>query len=206
MLDHEQPEREVVPDRRERADELVRLGLVQAGGRLVEQQERRPRRERPRDPEAALLAVRQPAGRPVAAILEAQSREQLAGQARAPRASRPRRSAAASTFSNTLRPENRRTSWKVRTRPARAISADVQRRDLLAAEHDGAGRRPLEAGEHVDERRLAGAVRADQPEDLALPQLEVDAVERLDAADVHADVSRLEKRLAPRPCAPAVAR
>ena len=35
--------------------------------------------------------------------------------------------------------------------------------------------RPVEAAEDVDERRLAGAVRADQPDDLAAAQLERDA-------------------------------
>jgi hypothetical protein len=34
-----------------------------------------------------------------------------------------------------------------------------------------------ERGEDVDERRLAGAVRAEQADDLAGPNLEVDAVE-----------------------------
>ena len=43
--------------------------------------------------------------------------------------------------------------------------------------------RPVEAAEHVDERRLAGAVRADQPDDLARPQLERDVAERLDALE-----------------------
>ena len=38
---------------------------------------------------------------------------------------------------------------------------------IAFADDDRAGQRPLEAGEHVDQRRLAGAVRADQAEDLA---------------------------------------
>ena len=55
-------------------------------------------------------------------------------------------------------------------------AAPVRRpaRDVAALELDGARRRPVEAAEHVDERRLAGAVRADQPDDLAAAQLERD--------------------------------
>ena len=42
---------------------------------------------------------------------------------------------------------------------------------------DRAGVRPVEAAEDVDERRLAGAVRADQPDDLATPSVERDAAQ-----------------------------
>ena len=44
-------------------------------------------------------------------------------------------------------------------------------------------RRQVEAGEQVDERRLAGAVGADQAEHLARRELEVDVRERLDALE-----------------------
>ena len=57
-------------------------------------------------------------------------------------------------------------------------AAPVRRpaRDVAARELDRAGVRPVEAAEHVHERRLAGAVRADQPDDLAARELERDAV------------------------------
>ena len=38
--------------------------------------------------------------------------------------------------------------------------------DVSVAELDGAGSRQIEAGEHVHERRLAGAVRPDEADDL----------------------------------------
>ena len=56
-------------------------------------------------------------------------------------------------------------------------------RDVLPLELDGPGVRPVEAAEHVHERRLAGAVRADQPDDLAAAELERDVAERLDALE-----------------------
>ena len=66
------------------------------------------------------------------------------------------------------------------------------RRDVASVEMDRARRRPLEAREDVDERRLAGAVGPDQTEDLAAAHGEIDAVHRLHASDVNADVPSLE--------------
>jgi len=53
----------------------------------------------------------------------------------------------------------------------------------LAAEQDGAGARRERAGQHVDERRLAGAVRADQRMDVALRDIHVELVQRVEAAE-----------------------
>ena len=56
------------------------LGLVQPGGRLVQQHEAGPQRERARDAELALVAVREQAGaRSSRAVGEAEQLEQLAG-------------------------------------------------------------------------------------------------------------------------------
>ena len=52
-------------------------------------------------------------------------------------------------------------------------------RDLLTVEQQRAGVGLMDAGQDLDERALAGAVLADQPMDLARPQLERDVVERL---------------------------
>ena len=42
-------------------------------------------------------------------------------------------------------------------------------RDVAILELDGARRRKVEAGHDVDERGLTGAVRADEPDNLAAP-------------------------------------
>ena len=70
-------------------------------------------------------------------------------------------------------------------------------RDVAVAERDPALVRPVEPAEHVDERRLAGAVRADQADDLAAAQLERDAAERLDARRTTARQRRPEAFRAP---------
>ena len=52
-----------------------------------------------------------------------------------------------------------------------------------AAQEDVARGRLLHAGEHADERRLAGAGRADDGEELALGDVEIDAVDGVEAAE-----------------------
>ena len=51
-----------------------------------------------------------------------------------------------------------------------------------------------DAGDAVEHRRLPGAVGADQPERLALLQLERHAGQRVDAAEAHPDVCGLQQR------------
>src|SRR5262249_13674694 len=60
--------------------------------------------------------------------------------------------------------------------------------DAHAVEQDVALGRVVDAAEAIEERGLAGAVRADQAQELALGEIEGDAVERDDAAKAHADI------------------
>ena len=61
--------------------------------------------------------------------------------------------------------------------------------DAHAFHQDVAGARLVEPAEAVEERGLAGAVRPDQAEDLALMHVERHAVQRDDAAEHDADVA-----------------
>src|SRR5205085_7447467 len=54
-------------------------------------------------------------------------------------------------------------------------------RDVPALELDRSGARIVEAGQQVDERGLAGAVRPDQPDDLVPAELERYVLQRADA-------------------------
>src|SRR5438046_2019355 len=58
--------------------------------------------------------------------------------------------------------------------------------------HPPGGRR-LEPGDHVEERALAGAVRADDAQDLALGQGEVHAVQSRQRSEALGDGTHLEK-------------
>src|SRR5690606_32990668 len=56
--------------------------------------------------------------------------------------------------------------------------------NVEAVDGDGAGGRVDEAADDADQRRLAGAVRAEQGEDLAAIDVEVDALQRPEAGRV----------------------
>src|SRR5713101_476389 len=71
------------------------------------------------------------------------------------------------------------------------VGRDV--RDVLAVDDDPSVVGPVEAGDEAERGRLAAAGRAEQREELALPQLDLDSVERLDAAEVAVEVLQLEK-------------
>src|SRR5262245_2586025 len=69
-------------------------------------------------------------------------------------------------------------------RARETLSAASMRRPaghVAALQLDGPGCRPIETAEDVHERRLAGPVRPDEADDLALVELEVDAAKRLDS-------------------------
>src|SRR5690606_21407973 len=82
------------------------------------------------------------------------------------------------------------------------LDADAAPRDLVALqaddrfaeELDGSGRRPQLSGERLEQRALAGAVRSDQAQQLAVAYLQVDAVDGDDAAEAHAERARAQQR------------
>ena len=90
-------------------------------------------------------------------------------------------------------------------RRERALAArhlhDAAARDLVGrrvrhvapVEHDGAVRRLDQTGDRLQQRRLAGAVGAEQRDDLAFVDLEVHAEQHLHAVVVHVDVADEEQ-------------
>src|SRR5260221_13182 len=56
--------------------------------------------------------------------------------------------------------------------------------DVGAIEHNPAGCRLVEAGENVERRGLAGAVRANQRMNAAALDLDIDAIDRFEAAEI----------------------
>ncbi len=81
------------------------------------------------------------------------------------------------------------------------------RQDALAFHQDVARARLVEPAQAIEERGLAGAVRADQAEDLALMHVERHAIQRNDAAEHDADVAnRKQRRCFPAPFGPASSR
>ena len=85
-------------------------------------------------------------------------------------------------------PLKRRTIWKDRVRPRRAIAPGCHSRQPLLAEPDLAPGEGHLSGDGVDERRLAGTVRPDQADDLARLDAECHAVERPKTGELDGDV------------------
>ncbi len=74
--------------------------------------------------------------------------------------------------------------WNVRPIAARGDRVRRLAGDVLAEERRPARRRLVDAGQHVEERRLARAVRPDQRDHLAARHREVDVVDRDEAAEL----------------------
>src|SRR5262249_19762413 len=78
-----------------------------------------------------------------------------------------------------------------------AAPRDLMRRqcqEVVVAERYPAARGAVEAGDHVEDGRLAGAVGTDQREDLSLPHLEPEPAQRREAAEADREILDAEHR------------
>ena len=160
-----------------RGGEARDLRLGEPRGRLVHEHEARLGGERASDAEPPLVTVRD-RRRGLARIRgQVEEREKLVG---APRGL-PLRGADAERGDLDVLPHRQPAEGvAVLERPRETVAAAPVRRparDVAVLEQHAPLRRPVEAAENVDERGLPGAVRADQPDDLALPQLERDVTQ-----------------------------
>ena len=89
---------------------------------------------------------------------------------------------------------NSRSVWKVRAIPSCVILCGGSPAMLSPLEQDLARVRPVDAGDEVEDRRLAGAVRADHADDLALVDVQVEPVDDAQAAERLRHAPELEQR------------
>ena len=172
----------------DRVDPLDAAGVL-AGRRLVEDHDRRAHREDrgereqlpARVAEVVRVASRRPRSRPVATSASSTAPLQL--RALPPEVPRPERDLAA----DLARRRSGGPGPGTRARPSAASCGDPAPVGVGAVDEDAALRRPEQAVEVADERRLARAVLADDRDPLAGRDLEVDAVERSRAAGVDVD-------------------
>ena len=199
MLDEQDRDAAPVANGADFLAERIDLLVIEPGGRLVEQKQLRPDRERAGELDPLAHAERQFADRPVGDALRARiprSARPPARRAAAPRA--PREASASALARKPPRAKRMRADPHVvarrHGREQRDVlegARDAERGDLVprharkrpAVEPDRAGVRLVEAGDAVEQRRLAGAVRADQAADRAGRDREADVVERGDAAE-----------------------
>ena len=190
-----------VGDAPEASTEILALAGVEAGRRLVEAEEPWPHRDRARHTDQLALALRELRGHRVGQRVKVDQLERLergvSSPTRAVRRARPRsarnegRSAATVRFSRTVRSSNSSVLCQVRARPRRARTCGgiPVRSRPSSSTLPGV---PDEAGDRVDERRLAGAVRADEADQLALRDLEIDVLDGVDSSEPHRQARRAQ--------------
>ena len=98
-------------------------------------------------------------------------------------------------LSSTVRPGKSRDFWYVRARPSFGRHARRQVGDVLPHQLDRARRGREVAGDDVEQRRLAGAVRPEDRAALAVRDVEVDVAHGLHTAEAPADPPQAEDRL-----------
>ena len=152
---------------------------VERAERLVEQQRLRPVDDRAGERDALALAAGELPRLAAAVALEPHERERLA---RAPAPLGPRHLLHAEPVLDVVLHGHVREERVVLEDRVDVARVGRQLRDVLAAELDAALVRLLEARDHAQRRRLAGAGRAEHGEELAAPDLQVDAVDRGDVA------------------------
>ncbi len=103
-------------------------------------------------------------------------------------------------LSSTERPGKRRVFWYVRARPELGPDPRGQMGHVLPRHLDRPGGRREVARDEVEERRLAGAVRAEDGTALAVRDVEIDVAHGLNAAEAPADPPQAEDRLGVRWC------
>ena len=169
-------------------------GRVEGARGLVEQQQRRLPDERLRDPEPLLHALRHRLDAAVARLGQADELEQLGALGRA----------ALGAGEPLVQREQlvgaRPAGEAEQLREVAERAAGRGRPGGRAADLGGAAGRPDEAARDLHERALAGAVRAEQPDELALADGEVDAAQRVGRAVAlreagHGEGSRHEPRV-----------
>ena len=137
--------------------------VVERGERLVEQQQARPHQQRAADRDALAFAARQLAGPALEQMADVEQLDHMRERRRIGRvAAHP-----AAVVEIVLHAEMRKQPAFLEhiadaAAPGRHVDARRVVEQHLVVEHDAAAVRPQQAGDHVDDARLAGARRAEQ--------------------------------------------
>src|SRR3954454_15856172 len=209
MLDRHPRHSPLIANPANEGAQVADLAVIEPAGRFVQQQQLRLRREGASqlDPLAgAERQARRRAGRHWLKIEQAKQRPGGLGQRRlvAPRPGQPQGvadeiapAACVAADADVVEHRLRREQRQVLEGAADADLGDTMRRpvdDRAAFKQNIAAVRRVEAADAVEQRRLAGAVRADQPEDLPRLDREGDTVEGDDAAEAKRDLANFEQR------------
>ena len=202
---------------------LRRLGRIHAGRRLVEQQQTRLQRQRARDLDAAAIGVGQAVGRLVDARQQplaetrqdgphlfaqsfllglyrsrsqqrqSQFQQRTDQRCRRPDGAQPRMRADQDVLHHAEIAEDTAKLERARDATGRQF---LRRKtgDDLPIETDLAGIGPVEPGHEIEQRGLAGAVRADDADQIALGEVEIDAVDGGQSAEAPRQSAQRKQR------------
>src|SRR6185503_5899366 len=197
VLDHDDRDPGVVQRAQDR-EHLVDLVAGEPRHALVRDQQPRPCRHRARQLELAQLDLRQPIRLRLRLVVQAHGSQDLerfrARVGNVQRAAMPHVLERHDEILEHRHAGERPRDLEAARDPAPGALVGRKRRDLLAIEHDRAAVVLQCTRDAVDQRRLAGAVRADQPEALAGADLDADLRERGEAAEVLGDFANLQER------------
>jgi hypothetical protein len=208
VLDHQHGDAEVVLDVLDPERHVVGFLRIQAGGRLVEQQQPRLGGERARQLDHFAHAIGQTGDQAVAVVRQVEEIDHLlhrfalrqlrAAHARREQQLLPQRAAtvAVATDEQVLQHGGVLEQLDVLERARDAELGDAVRRQprqVVAVEPDAAAARRIDQADQVEDGRLARAIRADDGEHLARLQCERHAVDRPHAAEADAEVLDLKE-------------
>ena len=218
VLDEQDGQAELGAQAPDEVGHLAGLARVHAGRGLIEQQQLRARAEGTGDLEAALIAVRQVAGPRVRSSFQPDQFEEphalvdrrllLVEHRRGPQDRVPPVTPEVDVDAgpHVVEGRHRPEQPDVLERPPDAQGGHFVRLacaqlpalatdELVAVERDLPLGRRIGAGDHVEERRLAGPVRPDQRDDRGARDVEVDAVDGEQASEALGDTSCPDQEL-----------
>ena len=209
MLHQQDGEAILVLDEADELHQLDFLGRVHPGGGFIQQQQLRARGEGADDFQPALVAVGQALGRCVGEFSELEKLQHvhdLRGDflllVPKDRPARERVRDAADDVqvegdAHVVEDRERREEADVLERPRDAVLGDLvgcEAVDVVAAERDAALGRLIDAGDEVEDSGLTRAVRPDEPKELVGLNLEVERVDRCEAAETDRASAHVEQR------------
>src|SRR5512132_174761 len=196
MLDDQDGQVEVLPQPPDQRAELAHLLVVEAPGRLVEQQEPGAGDEGAGELDALQRSEGQARRRAVRQVGKAQIVEGLVREGLSPALAK-RAQAGVGTDEDVLCDRHRREENDVLEGAGDPAADDSVRpglEQIAAVEVHSTGIGRVEAGDDVEERRLAGAVRTDEPGDRSFVQRKRDVVEGDDASEPAGHVLNCQER------------
>ncbi len=196
VLDEQDRQVQITLKAADEVSELADLLVIEPAGGLVEQEQGRLGRESARELDSLERAERKSTGKPLAEFAELEIFEdmlRLFAAATLRERTKPRVRADEHVLEDGHVLEQHDVLKRARDPESRHPIGRCSSQ-VFPLEHNAAAVRAVEAGDEIEERRLPGAVRPDQPDDLSLLQVERNIRESHDPTEPARDVLDRKKR------------